>query len=166
MIRRPPRSTLDRSSAASDVYKRQFLQLPLSHLPLHKGTITALLQSIGTMLSINILLHNFQIQSITISPPFLIILPVISSIPTDLPFFNFLALHITSSLLMTLSPKYLFLLAPSNPHTFTITSSLLPMLCRFSKCFHHTLVTFISSVTKAPFLFIMLCKFSLFVIYI
>eukprot|EP00826_Nyctotherus_ovalis_P003425 TRINITY_DN10697_c0_g7_i1.p1 TRINITY_DN10697_c0_g7~~TRINITY_DN10697_c0_g7_i1.p1 ORF type:complete len:105 (+),score=3.72 TRINITY_DN10697_c0_g7_i1:23-316(+) len=25
MIRRPPRSTLDRSSAASDVYKRQFL---------------------------------------------------------------------------------------------------------------------------------------------
>ena len=24
MIRRPPRSTLDRSSAASDVYKRQF----------------------------------------------------------------------------------------------------------------------------------------------
>ena len=27
MIRRPPRSTLDRSSAASDVYKRQFLTL-------------------------------------------------------------------------------------------------------------------------------------------
>ena len=26
MIRRPPRSTLDRSSAASDVYKRQYLQ--------------------------------------------------------------------------------------------------------------------------------------------
>ena len=26
MIRRPPRSTLDRSSAASDVYKRQLLQ--------------------------------------------------------------------------------------------------------------------------------------------
>ena len=26
MIRRPPRSTLDRSSAASDVYKRQFLE--------------------------------------------------------------------------------------------------------------------------------------------
>ena len=25
MIRRPPRSTLDRSSAASDVYKRQFI---------------------------------------------------------------------------------------------------------------------------------------------
>ena len=29
MIRRPPRSTLDRSSAASDVYKRQVLQQPL-----------------------------------------------------------------------------------------------------------------------------------------
>ena len=28
MIRRPPRSTLDRSSAASDVYKRQVLLLP------------------------------------------------------------------------------------------------------------------------------------------
>ena len=27
MIRRPPRSTLDRSSAASDVYKRQLLHL-------------------------------------------------------------------------------------------------------------------------------------------
>ena len=27
MIRRPPRSTLDRSSAASDVYKRQMLTL-------------------------------------------------------------------------------------------------------------------------------------------
>ena len=27
MIRRPPRSTLDRSSAASDVYKRQLRQL-------------------------------------------------------------------------------------------------------------------------------------------
>ena len=27
MIRRPPRSTLDRSSAASDVYKRQALKL-------------------------------------------------------------------------------------------------------------------------------------------
>src|SRR5678810_569175 len=29
MIRRPPRSTLDRSSAASDVYKRQLLRAPL-----------------------------------------------------------------------------------------------------------------------------------------
>ena len=29
MIRRPPRSTLDRSSAASDVYKRQGLNLPV-----------------------------------------------------------------------------------------------------------------------------------------
>ena len=31
MIRRPPRSTLDRSSAASDVYKRQHHHLPLGH---------------------------------------------------------------------------------------------------------------------------------------
>ena len=33
MIRRPPRSTLDRSSAASDVYKRQDLLLPNPHQP-------------------------------------------------------------------------------------------------------------------------------------
>ena len=32
MIRRPPRSTLDRSSAASDVYKRQHLKLYLRDL--------------------------------------------------------------------------------------------------------------------------------------
>src|SRR5678816_3113273 len=32
MIRRPPRSTLDRSSAASDVYKRQALEWSLSAL--------------------------------------------------------------------------------------------------------------------------------------
>ena len=32
MIRRPPRSTLDRSSAASDVYKRQEEQESVSHL--------------------------------------------------------------------------------------------------------------------------------------
>ena len=35
MIRRPPRSTLDRSSAASDVYKRQ----PLSNYPKKSQTI-------------------------------------------------------------------------------------------------------------------------------
>ena len=32
MIRRPPRSTLDRSSAASDVYKRQIPELRISDL--------------------------------------------------------------------------------------------------------------------------------------
>ena len=31
MIRRPPRSTLDRSSAASDVYKRQIYYIKLCH---------------------------------------------------------------------------------------------------------------------------------------
>ena len=31
MIRRPPRSTLDRSSAASDVYKRQRINKALFH---------------------------------------------------------------------------------------------------------------------------------------
>ena len=33
MIRRPPRSTLDRSSAASDVYKRQDLDSPYLQAP-------------------------------------------------------------------------------------------------------------------------------------
>mgnify|MGYP003380841055 CR=1 FL=1 len=35
MIRRPPRSTLDRSSAASDVYKRQVLDLPIQYQTLN-----------------------------------------------------------------------------------------------------------------------------------
>ena len=33
MIRRPPRSTLDRSSAASDVYKRQGLDTDINKIP-------------------------------------------------------------------------------------------------------------------------------------
>ena len=39
MIRRPPRSTLDRSSAASDVYKRQTLTLPLNSEKMAPKTI-------------------------------------------------------------------------------------------------------------------------------
>src|SRR5678809_1075352 len=41
MIRRPPRSTLDRSSAASDVYKRQLLvgfAFKVSAVPFHMWT--------------------------------------------------------------------------------------------------------------------------------
>src|SRR5678815_5747326 len=45
MIRRPPRSTLDRSSAASDVYKRQVLELVPSarvgHIGLQRDEMTA-----------------------------------------------------------------------------------------------------------------------------
>ena len=36
MIRRPPRSTLDRSSAASDVYKRQVFLHCLENIPYFK----------------------------------------------------------------------------------------------------------------------------------
>ena len=39
MIRRPPRSTLDRSSAASDVYKRQVLKLAVGDVQLETGTL-------------------------------------------------------------------------------------------------------------------------------
>ena len=38
MIRRPPRSTLDRSSAASDVYKRQDEGIPATVAP-YSGTL-------------------------------------------------------------------------------------------------------------------------------
>ena len=34
-IRQPPRSTLDLSSAASDVYKRQDLRTPMAHVDEH-----------------------------------------------------------------------------------------------------------------------------------
>ena len=44
MVRRPPRSTLDRSSAASDVYKRQGV-LETYHLPLNAAEGVALNRS-------------------------------------------------------------------------------------------------------------------------
>ena len=40
MIRRPPRSTLDRSSAASDVYKRQAHPVVLMHVARLRGHLT------------------------------------------------------------------------------------------------------------------------------
>src|SRR5678809_1618446 len=43
MIRRPPRSTLDRSSAASDVYKRQV------HFVLHEHAVVALDAKVGVI---------------------------------------------------------------------------------------------------------------------
>ena len=45
MIRRPPRSTLDRSSAASDVYKRQLLVRLAGEVGLDVAEARALLQS-------------------------------------------------------------------------------------------------------------------------
>ena len=59
MIRRPPRSTLDRSSAASDVYKRQnqvFEKRKIGHtgriieaIPQTSGEITLPARSAGTV---------------------------------------------------------------------------------------------------------------------
>ena len=46
MIRRPPRSTLDRSSAASDVYKRQGIQHSNNLFSLYKHN-SALLKKAG-----------------------------------------------------------------------------------------------------------------------
>ena len=39
MIRRPPRSTLHRSSAASDVYKRQFQDSTYAHVEIYKKIV-------------------------------------------------------------------------------------------------------------------------------
>src|SRR5678815_2638051 len=43
MIRRPPRSTLDRSSAASDVYKRQLKEISAAMKPASEGYLKGVL---------------------------------------------------------------------------------------------------------------------------
>ena len=58
MIRRPPRSTLDRSSAASDVYKRQFLMF--------RFFVTVLLHKLG--------------KSITFNPIWISVLPILNAV--------------------------------------------------------------------------------------
>src|SRR5678816_3388928 len=62
MIRRPPRSTLDRSSAASDVYKRQphdlYLQLNLNNLGL--TLLVLVLLAAGTLPFGNTVIFKFQ----------------------------------------------------------------------------------------------------------
>ena len=60
MIRRPPRSTLDRSSAASDVYKRQALALfmmltgmPADQVPeMRKHPMWPMLEAVAHTLSL------------------------------------------------------------------------------------------------------------------
>src|SRR5678815_5931984 len=54
MIRRPPRSTLDRSSAASDVYKRQ----TLSHSTINPKPIT--IDTIYSYTCFTIVIHTFD----------------------------------------------------------------------------------------------------------
>ena len=51
MIRRPPRSTLDRSSAASDVYKRQIEDIPTEVIAqCQGGTMIAEIDTIDLVL--------------------------------------------------------------------------------------------------------------------
>ena len=50
MIRRPPRSTQRRSSAASDVYKRQLLELEIENLPPEESKWLVGLESIEEVL--------------------------------------------------------------------------------------------------------------------
>src|SRR5678809_1760704 len=59
MIRRPPRSTLDRSSAASDVYKRQPYGVPLDHPSLEPVWASAQEHDLA------VVLHTF-----TVMPPY------------------------------------------------------------------------------------------------
>ena len=61
MIRRPPRSTLDRSSAASDVYKRQLIMLNES-MPAMKAFREALASSSSLLVHAD---SNFRALSVT-----------------------------------------------------------------------------------------------------
>ena len=66
MIRRPPRSTLDRSSAASDVYKRQGEDVPGGDLP--AGQTLASLPIAG-QIGVGIALLAVMLSLIHISEP-------------------------------------------------------------------------------------------------
>src|SRR5678815_3595760 len=74
MIRRPPRSTLDRSSAASDVYKRQLMNTLLFKESI-TYTHTSLLTEINHLLTILIFSRHLKATCYTI--PFLITYPTI-----------------------------------------------------------------------------------------
>ena len=68
MIRRPPRSTLDRSSAASDVYKRQLLVAGINVEPglpviYDQGTVTGFLGQYTDMVEI-FLQKQFKFQPV------------------------------------------------------------------------------------------------------
>ena len=73
MIRRPPRSTLDRSSAASDVYKRQTVaqtQQDLQKAVAGLGNVPALQKQTSDLLAaIRQLLKDIDLSLIHISEP-------------------------------------------------------------------------------------------------
>ena len=62
MIRRPPRSTLDRSSAASDVYKRQLGVLGLDVLP---RVVLQLLESQGDAFAVAVEVQDLDLDLVT-----------------------------------------------------------------------------------------------------
>eukprot|EP00826_Nyctotherus_ovalis_P062527 TRINITY_DN9060_c0_g1_i2.p1 TRINITY_DN9060_c0_g1~~TRINITY_DN9060_c0_g1_i2.p1 ORF type:complete len:136 (-),score=35.89 TRINITY_DN9060_c0_g1_i2:51-437(-) len=63
MIRRPPRSTLDRSSAASDVYKRQAANI--GDLDLSSQVITFKLRNPSTVIGVSGLIFEIDISEDT-----------------------------------------------------------------------------------------------------
>ena len=65
MIRRPPRSTLDRSSAASDVYKRQVQGAMVGVI----GTLVGLLLGLGVAFNIDVIVPALELSLIHISEP-------------------------------------------------------------------------------------------------
>ena len=65
MIRRPPRSTLDRSSAASDVYKRQALQ----GSPFHDGEAPGVVVDDGAGVVVDAEVVDRHLSLIHISEP-------------------------------------------------------------------------------------------------
>ena len=62
MIRRPPRSTLDRSSAASDVYKRQGLDHDFANLVLDEQRIPSKLLLFRLAESVNAIIVHEKIK--------------------------------------------------------------------------------------------------------
>ena len=64
MIRRPPRSTLDRSSAASDVYKRQVLD-GVAEADVTLDTLGGIDLRVGVALAIRLLTQDLSLIHIS-----------------------------------------------------------------------------------------------------
>src|SRR5674536_128368 len=108
MIRRPPRSTLSSSSAASDVYKRQLLTYNLvQKLPTSRGHH----------------LRNFPFLGL-----FFLIITHISSISILGTFKSFIKFSFTLSQLSAARSNHLRTVGGVIPNTSAIASSLIPFM--------------------------------------
>src|SRR5664279_2973943 len=70
MIRRPPRSTLSSSSAASDVYKRQILSIPKTTTPLEPADYRPIsITSVISRVLERIVVTDYIYPSLLFPPP-------------------------------------------------------------------------------------------------